>query len=159
MNSRLHATTAALVVAAGAALPSVSTAQQQQDTGWTMPYQRGFWGHAGLSFGQSKLGDSCVGTLACDDKDQTFRLPHDFQPWRDTWRRHRRAPAPLTKRPETAEAEAIDVARLAVADGGVERMAFVGPLLSAIRPRGERPRSGWRRVRRGAVGGCASSSG
>ena len=41
---------------------------------WRMPYQSGFWGHAGLSFGQSKLGDSCIGTLSCDDKDQTFRL-------------------------------------------------------------------------------------
>lgn len=73
MNSRLHATTAALVVAAGAALPSVATAQQQQDTGWTMPYQRSFWGHAGLSLGRSELDITCPAGAACDDTEQAFR--------------------------------------------------------------------------------------
>lgn len=74
MNSRLHATTAALVVAAGAALPSVAIAQQQQqDTGWTMPYQRSFWGHAGLSLGRSELDITCPAGAACDDTEQAFR--------------------------------------------------------------------------------------
>ena len=73
MNSRLHATTAALVVAAGAALPSVAIAQQQQDTGWTMPYQRGFWGHAGLSLGRSELDITCPAGTSCDDTEQAFR--------------------------------------------------------------------------------------
>jgi opacity protein-like surface antigen len=71
MKSRLHATTAALAVAVGAALPGVATAQQ--DTGWTMPYQSGFWGHAGLSLGRSELDITCPAGFSCDDTEQAFR--------------------------------------------------------------------------------------
>ena len=40
-----------------------------------MPHERGFWGHAGISFGQSKLDDlNCTPGFACDDKDQAFKL-------------------------------------------------------------------------------------
>ena len=63
----------------GIAAPGVARAQQMSTPAtppdsWRMPYERGFWGHAGISFGQSKLSDSCIGGFACDDKDQTFRL-------------------------------------------------------------------------------------
>lgn len=67
----LGATASGFALAQASATTSTSTTSAES---WRMPYQRGFWGHAGLSFGQSKLGDSCVGTLACDDKDQTYRL-------------------------------------------------------------------------------------
>ena len=70
MKSRLHATTAALAVAVGAALPAVSAAQS---TGWQMPYERGFWGHAGLSLGQSELDVTCPVGTPCDDTEQAFR--------------------------------------------------------------------------------------
>lgn len=76
MKPRLHATTAALALAIGAALPAVSTAQQstaRQDTGWAMPYERGFWGHAGLSLGRSELDITCPAGAACDDTEQAFR--------------------------------------------------------------------------------------
>jgi len=76
MNSRFHATTGALALAIGAAFPAVSTAQQstaRQDTGWTMPYERGFWGHAGLSLGRSELDITCPAGAACDDTEQAFR--------------------------------------------------------------------------------------
>jgi hypothetical protein len=56
----------------GLALATPALAQPT-DT-WRMPYERGFWGHAGLSFGQSKLDASCPAGFGCDDKDQTFRL-------------------------------------------------------------------------------------
>jgi OOP family OmpA-OmpF porin len=56
--------------------PSTTTSTSTTDT-WRMPYQRGFWGHAGASIGQSKMDDACAGfpgTFACDDKDQAFRV-------------------------------------------------------------------------------------
>jgi OmpA-OmpF porin, OOP family len=39
-----------------------------------MPWERGFWGHAGISFGQSKLDEGCPAGFDCDDKDQAFKL-------------------------------------------------------------------------------------
>lgn len=51
-----------------------TTDPQTTDT-WRMPYERGFWGHVGISFGQSKLDDvTCTPGLRCDDKDQAFKL-------------------------------------------------------------------------------------
>jgi OmpA-OmpF porin, OOP family len=68
------AITALGVAASGLAFAQVSTSASTTDT-WRMPYQSGFWGHAGLSFGQSKFKDACIGPgLPCDDKDQAFRL-------------------------------------------------------------------------------------
>lgn len=78
------------VVALGLALTASALAQQTTtpptttqpatttttttDT-WRMPYERGFWGHAGISFGQSKLDDlQCAPGLPCEDKDQAFRV-------------------------------------------------------------------------------------
>ena len=61
------------LVAAGVATAQTTTTGTTTDT-WRMPYQRGFWGHAGLSVGQSKFDDACISGFACDDKDQTFRL-------------------------------------------------------------------------------------
>jgi hypothetical protein len=46
---------------------------QPTDT-WRMPYERGFWGHAGISFGQSKLDANCPPGVTCDDTDQAFKL-------------------------------------------------------------------------------------
>ena len=54
-------------------LAQPTTDTQRTDT-WRMPYERGFWGHVGLSFGQSKLDAGCPAGFPCDDKDQTFRL-------------------------------------------------------------------------------------
>jgi len=76
MKPRLHATTAALAFAIGAALPAVSTAQQstaRQDTGWAMPYERGFWGHAGLSLGAAEFDVTCPAGSNCDTKEKAFR--------------------------------------------------------------------------------------
>jgi OOP family OmpA-OmpF porin len=50
-----------------------TTSSTSTDT-WRMPYQSGFWGHAGFNFGQSKMDDACIAGAICDDKDQTFRL-------------------------------------------------------------------------------------
>ena len=52
-------------------LPQLAFAQQ--DTGWTMPYERGFWGHAGLSLGRSELDIACPTGRTCDDTEQAFR--------------------------------------------------------------------------------------
>ena len=64
---------AALLVGLGIAAPSF--AQQTQTDTFRLPYERGFWGHAGISFGQSKLDDvTCSPGFGCDDKDQAFKL-------------------------------------------------------------------------------------
>jgi hypothetical protein len=66
------------VTALGLAVPGLALAQTATSTtttdSWRMPYQRGFWGHAGLSFGQSKMKDACISGFSCDDKDQAYRL-------------------------------------------------------------------------------------
>jgi OmpA-OmpF porin, OOP family len=72
--------TAVAIAALGLAASGIASAQSTTTTTstttdtWRMPYQRGFWGHAGLSFGQSKMDDACVAGFSCDDKDQAFRL-------------------------------------------------------------------------------------
>jgi opacity protein-like surface antigen len=38
-----------------------------------MPHERGFWGHAGVSFGQSKLQIDCPSGFSCDDTDQVWK--------------------------------------------------------------------------------------
>jgi OOP family OmpA-OmpF porin len=62
----------------GLAASGLASAQARTSTttseGWRMQHERGFWGHAGASFGQSKFKDACISGFACDDKDQTFRL-------------------------------------------------------------------------------------
>jgi OmpA-OmpF porin, OOP family len=60
------------LVASGIASAQTATSPSSTDS-WRMPYQSGFWGHAGLSFGQSKFSDACIAGFSCDDKDQTFR--------------------------------------------------------------------------------------
>jgi hypothetical protein len=62
--------TAALALGLGLAAPSF--AQTQSDT-WRMPYERGFWGHAGVSVGPSRLDADCPAGTSCDDKDYMFR--------------------------------------------------------------------------------------
>src|SRR6185503_20054587 len=68
----------ATLVALGLALAAPALAQQTTTTTtdtWRMPHERGFWGHAGISFGQSKLDDpNCQPGFGCDDKDQAFKL-------------------------------------------------------------------------------------
>jgi OmpA-OmpF porin, OOP family len=61
------------LAASGIASAQTATSSTTTDT-WRMPYQSGFWGHAGASFGQSKFKDGCIAGFACDDKDQAFRL-------------------------------------------------------------------------------------
>lgn len=67
---------ALLALSAGFIAPAYAqtTTTTTTDT-WRMPYERGFWGHAGVSFGQSKLDDvNCAPGFGCDDKDQAFKL-------------------------------------------------------------------------------------
>ena len=55
------------------ALAAPVLAQQQPTDTYRMPYERGFWGHAGVSFGQSKLDTECPSGFSCDDKDQFLK--------------------------------------------------------------------------------------
>jgi hypothetical protein len=72
MKSRLLLTAVSLALAAPALAQTTSTTPT--DT-WRLPHERGFWGHAGISFGQSKLDIRCpAGFGPCDDKDQFFKL-------------------------------------------------------------------------------------
>jgi OOP family OmpA-OmpF porin len=69
MKSSSLATAVLLALAAPAFAQSTDTST---DT-WRLPHERGFWGHAGLSFGQSKLDLSCPSGFGCDDKDQFWK--------------------------------------------------------------------------------------
>lgn len=43
------------------------------DRAWRMPYQSGFWGHAGISAGRSELDVDCPSGISCDTKDTLLR--------------------------------------------------------------------------------------
>jgi OmpA-OmpF porin, OOP family len=73
MKSLSLSTGAILALGIGLAAPAFAQSQPPTET-WRMPYERGFWGHAGISFGQSKLDDLDCTSGACDDKDQAFKL-------------------------------------------------------------------------------------
>jgi OOP family OmpA-OmpF porin len=64
------------IAAAPLALAQQTSPPPTAPDSWRMPYERGFWGHAGFNLGQSKLssGDTCISGFRCDEKDQTFRL-------------------------------------------------------------------------------------
>lgn len=68
MKSSILAVSSFAAVAALAA--GSATAQQSsppaRDSSWTMPYQSGFWGNAGFSFGRSKLHADCPSGNPCD---------------------------------------------------------------------------------------------
>jgi hypothetical protein len=76
MKANYAAVLAAVCVSlpGGAALAQSASTGQSSGTGLTMPYERNFWGHAGLSLGRSELGASCPGGLACDNRDTVWRL-------------------------------------------------------------------------------------
>lgn len=70
--------TAVAIAAFGLAAPGIASSQTATsstttDT-WRMPYQSGFWGHAGLSAGESRLRLDCPGGASCDNKDTAYRL-------------------------------------------------------------------------------------
>ena len=70
----LTTTAVALAVSGLAAAQSRSPTDPSGSDTWRMPYQSGFWGHAGISLGQSKLDASCPAPADCDDTDQSARL-------------------------------------------------------------------------------------
>lgn len=64
----------AFLAALALATPALAQTQTTTTTDtWRMPYERGFWGHAGVSFGQSKFDLTCPAGFGCDDKDQFFK--------------------------------------------------------------------------------------
>jgi opacity protein-like surface antigen len=77
--------TAVALAALGIAASGVTSAQTAADSrtaaadsrnaadGWRLPYQSGFWGHAGASLGRSKLDLPCPAGAACDNTDTGFR--------------------------------------------------------------------------------------
>ena len=52
---------------------AASAAAFAQTTDMRMPYQSGFWGHAGASLGRSELKLGCPSGTSCDDTDTAFR--------------------------------------------------------------------------------------
>jgi OOP family OmpA-OmpF porin len=64
--------TSPVAIILGLALAAPALAQTT-DT-WRMPHERGFWGHVGLSFGESRLDVGCPSGFGCDDKDQFWKL-------------------------------------------------------------------------------------
>lgn len=63
--------TSAVVAALGLgiAAPSFAQSQPQPTDTWRMPYERGFWGHAGISVGRGDLDASCPAGFGCDLRD------------------------------------------------------------------------------------------
>ena len=72
MKNAFLSALAALTTFAAPALAQPTTTTTTTDT-WRMPYERGFWGHAGVSFGQSKLDIDCPAGFGCDNKDQFLK--------------------------------------------------------------------------------------
>jgi OOP family OmpA-OmpF porin len=64
---------AALGLAASAVAMAQTATSRNAADGWRMPYQSGFWGHAGASLGQSKLKLGCPSGASCDNTDTGFR--------------------------------------------------------------------------------------
>lgn len=62
----------------GAALAFPTFAQQSTSgtgggSGMRMPYETGFWGHAGFNIGRSKLDGACPAGFGCDKRDQAWK--------------------------------------------------------------------------------------
>lgn len=57
----------------GSALAQQSGSSQPAGTGLSLPYERGFWGTAGLSLGRSKLHAPCPAGASCDLRDGSWR--------------------------------------------------------------------------------------
>ena len=62
-------------VVAGMALaaPSLAQTTRADDTGWRLPHERGFWGHAGISAGQAELDVNCAAGAVCDTDSAFLR--------------------------------------------------------------------------------------
>lgn len=75
MKSLLVSTTAlaAGLVLAAPALAQTTTPGGSME-GWRMPYERGFWGHAGLSIGRAEVDVGCPSGASCDDKSDFWRI-------------------------------------------------------------------------------------
>jgi opacity protein-like surface antigen len=66
----LPAVAAAGLLASGAALAQTTTSPAER------PWDRGFWGYAGISAGQAKFRDQCSRTITqfeCDDQDTAWK--------------------------------------------------------------------------------------
>ena len=70
----------AIALVAGVAALSAAGLASAQTTGtstsrsFTMPYERGFWGHVGASAGRSKFEAPCPAAASCDESDQAYRV-------------------------------------------------------------------------------------
>ncbi|TAK83439.1 MAG: porin family protein [Betaproteobacteria bacterium] len=69
----LRSPCAAALLVLGSSVPSLAFAQSA-GSGITMPYERGFWGHAGVSIGGARLDATCPPGSGCDDSEQAFRI-------------------------------------------------------------------------------------
>jgi OOP family OmpA-OmpF porin len=62
---------AAFVIGSGAIGSALAQQSPPPARSFNMPYQSGFWGTAGLSFGRAKLHAPCPAGAACDLRDNT----------------------------------------------------------------------------------------
>src|SRR4051812_20197809 len=60
-------------IAAGNAFGQQASPAPATGNSWAMPYQSGFWGNVGLSYGRSKLHADCPPGPECDLRDQAWR--------------------------------------------------------------------------------------
>jgi OOP family OmpA-OmpF porin len=63
-----------LIAGLALAAPALAQPTDTRTDTFRMPYERGFWGHAGISAGRGKLDASCPAGFECDLKDnRVFR--------------------------------------------------------------------------------------
>ena len=74
MHYRTAVAFAACLAASGVVSAQSTTSSSTVTDTWRMPYQSGFWGHAGASVGQSELKLGCPPGGSCDDKDTAYRV-------------------------------------------------------------------------------------
>jgi OOP family OmpA-OmpF porin len=73
MKSILVTSIATLGVALAFPTFAQQTTSAADGTGLRMPYQSGFWGHAGLNLGRSHLHGSCPAGFSCDSRDTSWK--------------------------------------------------------------------------------------
>jgi len=65
---------AAISLSGIAAAQTTTTTGTTTDPAWRMPYEKGFWGHAGASIGGTRLRADCPSGVNCDNTEQALRF-------------------------------------------------------------------------------------
>jgi OOP family OmpA-OmpF porin len=73
LSTAAAAASVGMLVLAAPALGQQANPPPSSGSRLNMPYERGFWGYAGIEAGRAKLHSTCPAGLNCDLRDQTWR--------------------------------------------------------------------------------------